>query len=202
MKEGHKDAITCQTPWLQPGVQGTQQHEVITPRILTDTDRWFVIRTLSRQEKALAEALAARGIQYFLPLQRAVRYYGRRKVYAELPLFACYLFLHGQVEDAYFAERSGRATQILRVADQKRLDSDLANIRLALERGASLAPHPWVTDGIVAEVVSGPFRGIRGAVRRSARHDRLVLQIEAIGGASQLEIDSSLLAPVVEDTLR
>lgn len=160
------------------------------------SDQWFVLRTKSRQEKALAEALTARGIAFFLPLFRAVRYYGRRKVQSELPLFACYLFVHGQLEDAYMAERTGRVAQVLQVSDQRGLGDDLHNLRRALEFGATLSPHPWIRDGVQAEVSAGPFRGVRGKVCGLQRRDRLILLIDAIGGAAELEIDQSLLAPL------
>lgn len=166
------------------------------PEACSDCGQWYVLRTKSRQEKALAEVLAARGMRFFLPLQRVVRYHGRRKAEAYLPLFSCYLFIHGEVEAAYFAEQSGRVAQILPVADQLALDRDLGNLRTALDLGASLTPYPWIGPGVLVEVRSGPFRGVCGRVSGVNRHDRLILLIDAIGGAAELEIDQSLLAPV------
>ena len=61
---------------------------------------WFVLHTRTHQERALGQALAGRGIACFLPLQKAVRFQGRRKVVAETPLFSKYLFLKGSLEDA------------------------------------------------------------------------------------------------------
>src|SRR5437868_7140936 len=93
---------------------------------------WFVLRTRSRQEKILAGALRSRRIACFLPLMRAARIYCGRRFVVELPLFPCYLFLRGQLEDAYVAERTDRVAQIIQVTDQKRLDDELFNLARVL----------------------------------------------------------------------
>src|SRR5262245_29318947 len=117
--------------------------------------RWFVLHTKSRQEKALAADLAALGIDHYLPLVRIVRYYGRRKLRIEATLFPGYVFLHGEIESAYLADRTDRVAGIISVADQERLEADLANIRLALDRGGHLTPVRPLTEGMVAEVRAG-----------------------------------------------
>jgi len=158
--------------------------------------QWFVLRTRSRQEKALARDLAARRIGHFLPLTRVVRYYGRRKAVVMEPLFPGYLFLRGEVEDAYAADRTGRVAQVLVAPDQERLREELAQIRLALSRGAPLRGCERIERGVLVEVASGPFRGIRGIVAETVKDDRLVLNVELIARAAQLEIDRTLLRPV------
>jgi transcription antitermination factor NusG len=158
--------------------------------------RWHVIHTKSRQEKSLAEQLEAAGIDHFLPLSREVRYYGRRKFAVELPLFPGYVFLRGTVEDWYFAERSGRVARVISVADQTGLDRDLANVRLALDRGAPLTPLAWLVTGVRVEVAAGPFKGVRGVVEGFLKNARLMLQVDMLGRAAQLEIDRSLLQRV------
>jgi transcription termination/antitermination protein NusG len=173
--------------------------EVRAPKPLAaaQSRRWCVLRTRSRQEKALAELLAARNIEHFLPLVRKVRYYGRRKQAVTLPLFPGYVFLRGLVEDAYEADRTERVVQILTVPDQLGMDSDLAAIRLALDRNGGLEPAPVLGHGTLVEVTSGPMRGLRGWIDRAAPDDRLVLCVRMLGRAADLEIDRTLLRPVV-----
>jgi transcription antitermination factor NusG len=160
------------------------------------TGRWFVIRTRSRQEKALSLDLAARGIDHFLPLSRVVRYHGRRKAVVMEPLFPGYLFMRGEIDQAYTAERTGRVAQVLAAPDQGRLREELRNIRLAQLRGAELTVCDRIECGVLVEVASGPLRGIRGTVEAAVRDDRLVLNVELITRAAQLEIDRTLLRRV------
>jgi transcription antitermination factor NusG len=158
--------------------------------------QWRVVQTRSRQEKALAEVLAAAGIEHYLPLVKRVRYYGRRKQAVKLPLFPGYLFLRGSVEEAYFADRTDRVVQVLPVPDQAGLEAELGAIRLALERNGGLEPARYPEAGVWVEVTAGPFRGLRGVVDRSIQDDRLVLGVRILGRAADLEIDRTLLRPL------
>lgn len=179
----------------------TQAHEdrlcLSAPRMLASTKRhWRVVHTRSRQEKALAEFLTARGIEHYLPLVKRVRYYGRQKQAVQVPLFPGYLFLYGELEDMYIADRTDRVVQVLPVCDQGALAADLAAIRFALERNGGLEPGQLPVTGVWVEVTAGPFRGLRGIVDRTAQDDRLVLGVRMLGRAADLEIDRTLLRPV------
>jgi transcriptional antiterminator RfaH len=154
---------------------------------------WFVLRTKSRHEKALAGELRSRGIASFLPLITATKYYGGRKALVELPVFPGYLFLRGEVDQAYEADRTRHVAQIIKVTDQTRLDRELRNIHLALCGHAPLDPYPYLRAGVRVEVRDGPFRGLQGIVEERGRRDRLILQVEILGRAVALEIDPSLL---------
>ncbi|MCA3004233.1 MAG: UpxY family transcription antiterminator [Phycisphaerales bacterium] len=165
----------------------------------TPAPLWWVLRTKGRQEKVLAEDLQRMAIPYFLPLQRVARYYGKRKLIVDLPLFAGYCFLQGDRDAAFTADRTGHVAQIIEVPDQHRLDRELAALRLALQSGLVLERCQPLQRGTQVQVRSGPLRGIRGVVDRQGRDDRLVLGVELIGEAAFLEIEQSLLE-VVENT--
>jgi transcription antitermination factor NusG len=155
---------------------------------------WYVLRTRSRQEKVLAGGLAARGIGHYLPLVTCTKMYGGRKAKVELPLFPGYLFVHGEPEDAFDADRSGRVAQILPVVNQLRFDYELRSIYLALEVNATLDPYPYLVTGAAVEVTDGPLRGVRGIVAERTRPTRLILQIEMLGQAVAVEIDGASLS--------
>ncbi|MDB5303277.1 MAG: transcription antiterminator [Phycisphaerales bacterium] len=157
---------------------------------------WYLLRVRSNQEKQLADTLAAMGVGHFLPLVRQTRYWGPRKCVVESPLFPGYVFLRGAVDDVYRADRTRRVASIVRVADQRRLDWELRNIRLALAGNAALRPTPCLRSGTRVEVRSGPFRGLQGLICERAKENRLVLQVQMLGAATSLEIDAGLLDPL------
>lgn len=159
-------------------------------------DRWHVLRTLSRQEKAVDRTLTSAGHRVFLPLVTHVRIYGHRKRSTEAPLFPGYVFLWGPLEAAYFAVESGRVAQIIRVSDQQRFDHELKQIRLALEGEAQLDPYPYLRVGRRVRVTQGPFRGVEGLIDERCSNDRLILVIDALGRATCMEIDASILTPI------
>jgi transcriptional antiterminator RfaH len=157
---------------------------------------WFVLHTKPRQEKAVVETLAAMGIAHYLPLLRKPRYYGRRKVFSDLPLFAGYVFLRGSREQAFAIDRTDRLVQIITVPDQASLDAELANIHQALSLGAEVEMYPELVAGRHVEVRAGPFRGIRGVVDERRDANRLILQVQSLGRAVSLEIEAELLDPI------
>jgi transcription antitermination factor NusG len=157
---------------------------------------WYLLQVKSRQEKQLAATLASMRVGHYLPLVRRARYWGARKVVANDPLFPGYLFLRGAADDVYRADRTRRVARFSRVADQRRLDWELRNIRLALGRDAALDPYPFLHDGMRVEVRSGAFRGLQGMVSGRHKDNRLVLQVNLLGTAASLEIDGTLLDPL------
>ena len=157
---------------------------------------WHVLHTRSRQEKALADDLRAMKIAHFLPLVRQVRYYGKRKFRINEPLFPGYVFLRGQLDDAYLADRTRRVAGIIQVTDQRRLEWELRNIYLALCADAPLDPYPCLKKGVRVEVRSGPFRGLQGIIEDRLKNERLILQVDLLGKAVSLEIQGALLESI------
>lgn len=171
----------------------------MTSQLFTEgqgSGRWYVLHTKPRQEKMLAQDLTALKVYHFLPLLTRVRHYGRRKVQTEEPLFPGYLFLRGNTEDTYVADRTHRVAQILAVSDQQRLQSDLRNITLALEKRAPLNPYPYLESGTWVEVTSGPFQGLQGVVESQGGGERLVIGVEILGQAVSVQLNGASVHPI------
>src|SRR5688572_29149356 len=104
--------------------------------------KWIVLWTKARQEKAVGRFLNAMGSSFYLPLiQRKVVVNGR-KLTSSLPLFPGYVFLKGKVEEAYAAISSKRVCQLIQVPDQPRFVHEMSQIRAALEVKGSLEIYP------------------------------------------------------------
>jgi len=168
----------------------------------TGAKRWHVLQTKSRQEKLLRESLEARGMRVYLPLVEVQRNYGGRRAKVELPLFPGYLFLQGTLEEMYEADRTKRVARVIDVFDQKVLAAELRNVEMAI-RGVGDASHfdpfPYLKVGIKVEVIAGPLRGVRGLIEDRRKRDRLILQVNVLGQATSLEVDSAVLAPLDEN---
>lgn len=175
---------------LEGGLEGGAEGGGVGLAVLTW--QWFVVRTRSRQEKALAAELGQRGIRHYLPLVREVKFYNGRRATVQSPLIPGYVFLYGTMEDAYLADRSSRAAQLVKVTDQAKLAWELKNLKAAVEQGGKLSRHPRLVKGARVVVKAGPMKGVRGIVDE-VNGVRLVLQISALGQAVSLEIDGGLL---------
>ena len=69
---------------------------------------------------------------------------------------------------------------------------------LALDQKVPLDPFPYLRKGVRVEVTSGPLQGLQGVVEDRNKRDRLILQVNILGQANSLEIDSALLV-LIED---
>lgn len=161
-----------------------------------DGDPWFILHTLSRQEKALAQALEALDLRFFLPLRRQVKFHGRQRCDVLSPLFANYLFVRAAPDDIIRADRTRRVANVISVYDQERLESEVRNIHLAIANEVAMDLHPYLRKGIRVEVRSGPMRGLRGLIKDHASNNRLILQVDMLGQATAITIDGSLLDPI------
>ncbi len=157
--------------------------------------RWHVLHVLSRHEKTLARLIEASGISVFLPLTPVVTYHGRHKVRVDAPLFPGYVFLWGDLDDAYSADRTGHVAAIIGVDDQDLLERELQSLHLALSRGVRLSPHPVVPEGTRVVIRAGPMKGLEGVVKQHHGGGRLILQVSMLGTAVSVDLDGSLLAP-------
>jgi transcription antitermination factor NusG len=162
-------------------------------------DRWHVLHTRPRQEKAVAEVLDAAGVRFYLPCVRRTTVSGGRRRVSELPLFASYLFLHGPLESVYFAVSTRRVVRAIEVPDQQRLARELDHVRTAIESGAALERHAGLRPGTRVRVARGPLRGVEGTVEEPARRGRLVLHVRTLAQGASLEIDPSVLEVIDDD---
>jgi transcription antitermination factor NusG len=177
----------------------TSAAEAATPsdRAFTlEAGQWFVLHTKSRQEKILAADLAAMDIPHYLPVTHQRRQYGTRRVVVEEPLFPGYVFLRGSREQAFSADRTRRVARIIPVVDQRRINWELTNLRIALTSDRGFEPYAYLKKGVRVEVRSGPLMGLQGVIEDRSRFDRLILQVEMLGRAVSLEVDGAILEPI------
>ena len=155
--------------------------------------QWWVARTKSRNEKALAWWLHQSSIAYYLPMREKVTRHKGRVLRSLLPLFSGYLFFSGTEEQRIISLTSNRIAQLLEVADQEQLIGDMSAIHEAISKGVSLDPHPYLKQGDRCRVTSGSLAGLEGILVRKKGVARLVLQIDMLGQAAATEVDADLV---------
>lgn len=157
---------------------------------------WWVAHTKSRNEKALAHDLINREISYFLPMTWNVRRHRGRKIKSLLPLFTGYVFFCGDEKQRLEVLRTHRVANLIEVSDQDRLVKELAQINQALSAGADLAPHNYMAKGQRCRVITGPLEDLEGIVVTTKGTMRLILQIDMLGQAASVEVDTNMVEAV------
>ena len=154
---------------------------------------WWVAHTKSRNEKALAWQMQKRNISYFLPMHWKVSKKRTRTFRSLLPLFTGYLFFCGDDEDRLEVLQTNRVAIIIVVKDQDAFVSDLLPIEKVIMQGEDIRPHKYIKAGQKCRVVAGPLMGTEGIVSRDSNRTRLVLQVDMLGQATSVEIDTDFL---------
>jgi len=160
------------------------------------TGQWWVAHTKSRNEKALANDLVRKNISYFLPMRWKLTVRKRRKFKSLLPLFSGYLFFCGSEWQRIELLKTNRVANLIEVKDQNRLLAELSQIEQAVEAGVDLTPHKYIKAGQRCRVLAGSLAGLQGIVIRTKTAARLVLQVDMLGQAASVEIDTDIIEPI------
>ncbi len=155
--------------------------------------QWWVAHTKARNEKALAWQLCKMEVPYYLPLIEKTTKKGKRKFKSLLPLFGGYLFFCGDDEDRYKALTTNRIANIILVADQVMLISQLRAVHTALTCGSEIDPYPSVVAGKRCVVTSGPLRGVEGIVEKKESVTKILLKVDILGQSAAVTIDPAFL---------
>jgi transcription antitermination factor NusG len=161
-------------------------------------ERWWVLHTRPRQEKALARQLHRQSVGYFLPLiTRRTKIRGK-VVPAFVPLFPGYLFLYAPPEQLLQALATRRVARHLDVVDQQQLWQDLRQVYQLIDTGLPITPELALVPGARVEVRFGPLAGLRGIIVRSASAQRFVIQVDFIHRGASVLIDDYMLECIRE----
>ncbi len=150
-----------------------------------------------------------KNISYFLPMSWKVRHQKGRKLRSLLPLFSSYMFFCGNEKQRLEVLRTNRVANLIKVTDRQKLLEELSQIEIALRAGMPLEPHKYIKKGQQCRVIAGPLAELQGIVlrepqqievasslRKPSTTARLVLQIEMLGQAASVEIDTDMIEVV------
>lgn len=146
--------------------------------------KWHVLVTRSRHEKKCLQLLQGKGFEIFLPLQKVMRQWSDRKKLVSAPLFPGYLFVYHD---------SSRRQEILNVPGIVRFvrynqqdatipDSQVHAIRMAIDESVIMdISSESFAEGEDIQIISGPFRGLRGKIINFRSKKKILISIDAIG---------------------
>ncbi len=161
---------------------------------------WYAAYTSANHEKRVAEQLAQRSVEHFLPLYETVRRWKDRRVRLQFPLFRGYVFVRLALRDRL---------QVLQVPGVSRLigfksaptplkEQEIEALKKGLLYGLHAEPHPFLTAGRRVRIKAGPFEGMEGILIRRKGKLRLVLSIDVILRAIAVDVDVVDVEPAVQ----
>ncbi len=151
---------------------------------------WHVLHVISNHEKRVAQHLAVRGLEHFLPLYTESSRWTDRTVVLERPLFGGYVFVRYSPETRLCLISTPGVIRLLGDGENESVSAEeMARIRQGLASGCLLRPHPNVDLGTPVRVRSGVFEGVEGTVTEFRRSTKVVIALTAISRCFSVEVD-------------
>lgn len=160
--------------------------------------RWRVLHTRPRAEKALARRLASRGVSFFLPQHPRTWRHRGRLLTSYVPLFAGYVFLHGDSHARMQALETNLVAGVLEVVDQEALHKDLVQVHSLIASGLPLTPEDRLQKGQWVELISGPFAGMEGRILHRQKL-RFVVEVRFLQQGVSVDLEGWMIRPSSRD---
>ena len=168
------------------------------PELTDASQRWWVLHTRPRAEKALARRFLHYRLPFYLPLyERQIRSAGRL-LRSYLPLFPGYVFLNGDDQGRLQAVQTNLVARVLPVEDQLQLHADLKRVHYLLGAGLPILPAARLQPGTRVAIVSGPLAGLEGKVLRWGKHCTFFVEVQFLQRGVSVELDGRMVEPLTD----
>jgi len=160
--------------------------------------RWYAAYTRAQHEKRVAQQLAERAVEHYLPVYETVHRWKDRRKRVQLPLFPGYVFIRIPLRNQLDVLRIPSVVRLVGFngAPAPLPEEDIERLRRAMAEGVLAQPHPYLKVGRRVRITAGPFAGCEGILKRCRGGLRLVLAIELIHRAVLVDVDVSTVAPI------
>jgi transcription antitermination factor NusG len=165
--------------------------------VVIENPEWYAAVVRPRSEKAVAQALANRGVERYLPIYRGrYRSAGRFKD-VDLPLFPQYVFCRiGTCSRAQVLSTPGVFRFVTFGNKPAPVNaSELESVRRVLSSGTELQPWPFLKVGDYVEIAEGPLKGLDGRLIHTKGKCQLILDISLLQRSVAVTIERGWVRP-------
>lgn len=163
-------------------------------------ENWYALHTRPRHEKIVAQRLAERNVETFLPTVKETHRWSDRKKTVELPLFSCYVF-------ARFISNRSERLRVLRVGGVLGLvgsrgegapvpDDEIESVRTVIAGSLPWSSHPFLKVGQRVRIRSGALNGLEGVLVSRSGVETLVISIDAIQRSLAVKVEGYQVEPI------
>lgn len=158
---------------------------------------WAVLHTRPRCEKKVMGLFMQEGICTYAPMMIRSHQYGVRERENEIPVFSGYVFCAYEKEKQGWIRQNQYVANLLPVQSPAVMVEQLAQIELALNEGQDAEVYTYLVEGNRVRIRSGPMKGVEGVIQQVRGQSKVVLNLELIQQSVAMEVDASLLEPIL-----
>jgi transcription antitermination factor NusG len=155
---------------------------------------WYAVYTLPRHEKTVAQQIASREIESYLPLYYVIHTHRGRRSKTEQPLFPGYLFTKIARFERLNVLTAPGVVRLVSVAGQPAPipDEEIVALRKLLSTHKA-EPIAYMGRGKRVRFTDGPFEGLEGTITRTKSGARVIVSVDLIMRSMSVEVDSGQL---------
>lgn len=166
---------------------------------LSETEyRWFAVYTRFRSEKEVARKLKKKGIECYVPINRVMRQYTRKRKVVDLPLINCYAFVRitkdqyvPVLETEFVIRFIHFARNLISIPE-----SEITLLKRICQEATDIETQELVfRKGKPVEIISGNLTGIQGKLVGDLGRNFLV-ELQYTGIGLRIEVDPKFLKPL------
>jgi transcription antitermination factor NusG len=159
---------------------------------------WYALTAKPQHEKTAVRALAAAGLEGFLPLYRSRRHWSDRIKEIEAPLFPGYLFCRFSLVERFRVLLTPGVVAIVGFGGRPAAvsEEEISAVQRMMASGLRLGPWPYLRTGQRVVIERGPLSGLEGLLVRSKDFWRVVVSVNLLQRSVAVEIDRAVISPV------
>ena len=161
---------------------------------------WYALQTRAQHEKIVAQSLAGKGYEEFLPLYRFRRRWSDRIKELELPLFPGYVFCRFDLEQRLPILVTPGVYHIVGIGKTPWPveEDEIATIQSLVRTGLPTEPCQFLRVGQQVRIDSGPLEGLKGLLLTIQKPYRLVVSVTLLQRSVAVEIDAAWVTPLAQ----
>ncbi len=152
---------------------------------LKEDKKWLVLKTKANAEKKVAERLAMKGIEVYLPLYTTMKQWSDRKKKIQKPLISSTVFIRVEEKERELLWNVVGVSGMLYYLGKPSVvrDEEIVILQQMLQEGVyeSVELSPSLIEGQEVEITGGDFKGLRGIVLEEVNAQKVVIALQGLG---------------------
>jgi transcription antitermination factor NusG len=165
-------------------------------KLHVSVQQWYVVYTLPKAEKKVAERLGLAGFEYYLPIITEWKQWSDRKKKIQRPLISSVIFVQCSPEKLADVYSLFGVSRVLRYLGKPAIVQahEIENLKILLQEAIDpVTAESNVLPGSAVEVIRGPFKGLIGTAVMELNSVRIRIELHHLSLAFGVNVPKSFV---------